>query len=217
MKKILVSLAVLLGVIATPSQAADGATGVGEAGIYMWRLQSEFAGKDLEEDYAVGFFGVINTPTPMTPNVKMRYNAFSEANDKLKVIDLIAFGSVLDNGVVSVKAGVGASNYDGKLTTGGTSDTYGGWVADLYLAGDIIVPTTNMTLYLEMVQGTDSDFDTTTSDIQFGAKFALVTQPANINLFAGYRIIDNDYDDFGLGTGGKYEQKGFLFGVSAAF
>lgn len=213
MKKILVSLAVLLGFVATPSQAADGMTGVGEAGVYMWRLQSEYQGTDLEEDYAVGFYAAFNTPTPVTPNFKIRYNTFSEPTDELKVIDLIAYGSVLDNGVFSVQAGVGASNFDGKIG----DDEYGDWVADIYLAGEIIVPTTNMTLYMEMVRGTDVDFETTTSDVQFGAKFALVTQPANISLFAGYRMVDNDYDNFGLANGGDYEQKGFMFGVNAAF
>lgn len=233
MKKVLLAAAIS-GLIALPA-SADALFG-GDVSYAYFSPDTEFtqtgsAKVTSSDGHPSSVSASIEHPFPLIPNIKVRYldsdtdkfsvSGMSVANTsyKYEATDFIFYYELLDTDLVSLDAGFSVSDINNKLTQSGTSEKYDNYVFGGYANAELGLPNTPLSLYAEAVLGfVSSDSGTTTSDIQAGIRYSLISTAVKLTLDAGYRIIDNDYDDFGSGNlDGKFHQDGFFGGVTLDF
>ncbi|UJF19553.1 TIGR04219 family outer membrane beta-barrel protein [Vibrio sp. SS-MA-C1-2] len=209
--KLVIALLATMGVATT----ANAATVLGvKAGVSAWAVDSEIkqhgSSDDTGDDPSYGGFVAIEHFIPLVPNFKVRYNKFDVNDAELTNSDLIAYYEILDLDALSVDLGVAATYIDSQIY----HKNFSGFAPSVYANVDFSIPATPISFYTEANFGS---FDnTSTLDAQAGIKWGLGLAAFDLNIRAGYRIIDNDYDDFDNFTG-KYRQDGFLIGLDFDF
>ncbi|CAH0532416.1 hypothetical protein VST7929_00245 [Vibrio stylophorae] len=214
MKKLMTS-AVALAVTSALAMPAQAAMLLGaKAGVYGWVAETDVTpvgGAELNggDDVAKGAYVAIEHFIPLIPNVKLRYHNYEADRFEMTQTDMIAYYEILDNDALAFDIGVNFSNYDGIDRTAG-GKAFDSWTPSIYSEAIIGLPATPLSLYGEMNFGS---FDgTSTFDGQFGLFYTLPIPAIDVNLKAGYRVIDNDFDNFD-GYSREFNQEGFIFGA----
>lgn len=220
MKKVLLATAIA-GLTALPA-SADLLFG-GDIGYSSFFPDTEFnadgsAKVSSSDGHPSSFNASIEHPLPLIPNVKIRY-LDSKTDDlggvtyEYKATDLILYYEFLDTDLISLDAGLSVSDIKNEIS----STKYDDYMVGAYANAEIGIPNTPLSFYGETVIGfLSSDTGTTTTDVQAGVRYALMSKGVKLTLDAGYRIIENDYDDFD-GLDGTFRQDGFFGGVTLDF
>lgn len=228
MKKVLLATAIA-GLTALPA-SADALLG-GDVSYSYFSPDTEFtadgAAKASSSDgHPSSIEASIEHPIPLIPNIKIRYidsetdNLTATGIDvdyKYEATDFIFYYEFLDTSLISLDAGFSISDISNEVIDSSYSHKYDGYVLGGYANAELGLPNTPLSLYAEGVFGfVSSDSGTTTTDVQAGVRFAVIDTGVKLTLDAGYRIIENDYDDFD-GLDGKFHQDGFFGGATLDF
>ncbi len=229
-RKLMVTLTLLL----SPLPATGDVLGV-EVGVQGWaydisgtaRYKTKDSANDIDVNKDLGydddelayFYGVLEHPVPVLPNVKISHTNIDTDADgtlrrsfvygdiifnasenvrssvELKQTDITLYYEVLDN-VVSLDLGLNAKYIDSQAeiigeTSGRESADVSGWVPMLYAAVGADLPLTGFSVSADgsLIQFQDSKF----YDYSLRARY---TSPWHVGVDVGYRSIRLDLDDF---------------------
>lgn len=228
MKKILLATAVA-GLTALPA-SADTIFG-GDVTYSYFSPDTEYtadgyAKASSSDGHPSSIEASIEHPLPLIPNIKIRYidsdteNLTATGIDvdyKYEATDFIFYYEFLDTSLISLDAGFSVSDISNEVSDSSYTHKYDDYIIGGYANAELGVPNTPLSFYAEGVYGfISSDSGTTTTDLQAGVRFALIDTAVKVTLNAGYRVIENDYDDFD-GLDGKFHQDGFFGGATIDF
>lgn len=207
MKKTILA-AVALASVASLHANADvlGAT----AGVDFWYADAKI--NDIRADDASFQQSVslaFEHPIPLIPNAKIRYTGVksSKSNTDFDQYDLIAYYEILDNDLLRLDVGVNLQHFNGNFVNQHFSE----WQPNLYATGAVGVPVLPLAIFGTFSFG---EYDgTSTVDAEAGLALELIDfLPVSLDIKAGYRIIDHDFNYFN-NTKSRIINDGFFFGV----
>nr|WP_086939465.1 TIGR04219 family outer membrane beta-barrel protein [Thaumasiovibrio occultus] len=181
-----------------------------KAGVDAWAVDSKtndvYGGDDTAGSYYVAFEHFI----PLIPNVRLRQTSVETSALAFDMTDVTAYYEMLDNDLIAFDLGLTLTNYsNGRFR----AQQFDEWEPSIYGNVKIGVPATNFGLFTELNFG--SFTDSSVVDAQAGLEYTIGLVAADVNLRAGYRVIDND---FGFVAGdGKAWADGAFAGVEVHF
>lgn len=208
MTRVLISA--LLFTLAAPLHADVFAV---KGGLSSWWPEGDGPGANGDTEQVFSASLALEHPVPIIPNFKLRvwdYSGETIGGVDLRAVDAILYYEIFDNDVVDLDLGVTATNYgNGRV---GLNQEFEGWLPQVY--GNLRIPITGdgtgLGLYSE---ATASQWDgNSTVDIEGGVDFKLDAPVLDVLIRAGYRHINNDFDDFD-NFDGKLEFSGWTIGV----
>lgn len=205
----------ILGAIALCSTApfaanADmlGAT----AGVDFWYADAKI--NDVRADdssFQSSVYLAFEHPIPLIPNAKIRYTGVdsSKFNTDFDQYDLIAYYELLDNDLFKFDVGLNLQHFNGNFGEK-INQSFSEWQPNLYATGTIGIPMLPLSIFGTFSYG---DYDgTSTVDAEAGVAFSLVDfLPVSLDVKAGYRIIDHDFNYFNKPA--RIVNDGFFFGL----
>ena len=153
---------------------------------------------------------------PIVPNGKLRYTPVesSKRNISFDQFDFIGYYEILDTDLISVDVGLNIQHFTGTFR-GVQFDEF---QPNLYGDVRIGIPETPVSLFTTFSAGTFEE--TSTVDAEAGAIFTMNLALVDLNLKAGYRIQDYNFDYFKtLNPFGKqsFLNQGAFVGVEVNF
>jgi len=213
MKIIQVNKILTLGaLIITGSLHADTIIG-SDVEVGVWQPDYSLAGKTIKgESKSIFASATLEHPVPMLPNLKGSYSTVkSKGNYEYTKLDATAYYEVLDNDLVSIDLGLGASRYtDGKFKGVG----FKGTLPHLYLDAELSLPMISSTLYTD-IKYMDYN-DNTVTDAMAGLRYDFNLIAADLGVKAGYRVQSIDTQDLG-GQTFDIKTDGYFIGLHADF
>ncbi|KXF80250.1 TIGR04219 family outer membrane beta-barrel protein [Enterovibrio coralii] len=213
MKKLNLSLAALAvaGTFALPAQAAVllGA----KVGADAWYADAKI--NDVRADDAnvqMSYYAAFEHFIPLVPNAKIRHTSVesNKFNTDFNQIDFIAYYEILDNDLISFDVGLNLQKFDGRFN----NQNFDEWQPNVYSDVRLGIPATPLSLFGTFSFG--SYDDTSTVDAEAGVLFTLGLVAADLNMKAGYRVQDYDFNYFGANNG-KFMNDGFFVGAEFNF
>ncbi|MCG7585091.1 TIGR04219 family outer membrane beta-barrel protein [Photobacterium sp. OFAV2-7] len=195
---------------AVPAQAAM-LLGV-KAGADAWFADAKVndastSGDDTHLSYHLAFEHFI----PLVPNFRLRYADIDAGAVSFGQTDYTAYYEILDNDAIAFDVGVTLSKFNAGKFLG---EDFSEWQPNLYGNVEAGIPMTPVSVFGDLNFG---NYDgTSTVDGQAGVKWSLPLIAADLNLRAGYRVMDYDFD-FIKQTEGKVKLDGWFAGVELDF
>ena len=191
---------------AVPAQAAV-LLGV-KAGADAWFADAKVNnvrnnGDDTHFSYHVAFEHFV----PLVPNFRLRYANVDTGNVAFGQTDYTAYYEILDNDAIAFDIGVTLTKFNAGKFAG---ESFSDWQPNLYGNVEVGIPMTPVSVFGDLNMG---NFDgTSTVDGQAGVKWTLPLIAADLNLRAGYRVMDYDLD-FIKQSEGKLKLDGWFAGI----
>lgn len=213
MKKAL-SAAVLL--TTSLSAQADFILG-GDVEVNAWMPTVELDGSEADSisTPALTAEASLEHVIPIIPNLKGSLTHLSEGDLTYKKMDAILYYEILDNDLVSFDVGVGATSID---FSGQTSDfnigDVSGTLPTAYINGEVGIPATPLFVYAKGYLSGDGD--TTVMDASAGVQYSFGLIAFDVELQAGYRLQNIDFDDFD-GSNSEVDMSGLFAGLNIDF
>ncbi|MGL5334717.1 MAG: TIGR04219 family outer membrane beta-barrel protein [Enterovibrio sp.] len=151
---------------------------------------------------------------PLLPNAKVRYTNVKATGvagianitaTEFDQIDWIAYYELFDNDMMSFDVGINLQHFNGKFAGRSFSE----WQPNLYADGRINIPAMPLALFATFSAGTLDD--SSTADAEAGALFNVNLGMLELNLKAGYRIMDHDFSYFAPASA-TIRNQGFFLG-----
>ncbi len=150
-------------------------------------------------------------PVPMLPNLKGSYSTVKSDDYEYTKLDATAYYEILDNDLVSIDLGLGASQYmDGKFKQVG----FEGTLPHLYVDAEVSLPMISSTLYTD-IKYMDYN-DNTVTDAIAGVRYDFNLIAADLGVKAGYRVQSINTQDLG-GQTFDIKTDGYFVGLHADF
>ncbi|MCW8331844.1 TIGR04219 family outer membrane beta-barrel protein [Photobacterium sp. SDRW27] len=191
---------------AVPAQAAM-LLGV-KAGADAWFADAKINDtKNSDSDTQFSYHVALEHFIPLVPNVRLRYADVDAGAVSFGQTDYTAYYEILDNDAIAFDIGVTLSKYNAGNFAG---ESFSEWQPNLYGNVEVGVPMTPVSVFGDLNMG---NYDSTsTVDGQVGVKWTLPLIAADLNLRAGYRVMDYDFD-FIKQTEGKVKLDGWFAGI----
>ena len=178
----------------------------------MWQPEYSSGNSTVKGDSKSVFASAtLEHPVPMLPNLKGAYSTVKSDKYEYTKLDATAYYEVLDNDLVSIDLGLGASQYmDGKFNGVG----FKGTLPHIYVDAELSLPMISSTLYTD-IKYMDYD-DNTVTDAIAGVRYDFNLVAADLGVKAGYRVQSINTQDLG---GQKFDIKtdGYFIGLHADF
>jgi len=197
--------------LATSVSHADTIIG-SDVEIGMWQPKYSSGGSKVEGDSKSIFASAtLEHPIPMLPNLKGAYSAVKSDKYEYTKLDATAYYEVLDNDLVSIDLGLGASKYmDGKFNNIGFTGT----LPHLYADAELSLPMISSTLYTDIKYMDYNDNKVT--DAMAGLRYDFNLVAADLGVKAGYRVQSINTQDLG-GQTFDIKTGGYFVGLHADF
>ena len=197
--------------LATSVSHADTIIG-SDVEIGMWQPKYSSGGSKVEGDSKSIFASAtLEHPIPMLPNLKGAYSAVKSDKYEYTKLDATAYYEVLDNDLVSIDLGLGASKYmDGKFNNIGFTGT----LPHLYVDAELSLPMISSTLYTDIKYMDYNDNKVT--DAMAGLRYDFNLVAADLGVKAGYRVQSINTQDLG-GQTFDIKTDGYFVGLHADF
>lgn len=191
---------------AVPAQAAV-LLGV-KAGADAWFADAKIndvrnSGDDTHTSYYLAFEHFI----PLVPNARVRYTNVDAGAVAFGQTDYTAYYEILDNDAIAFDIGVNLTKFNAGDFNG---ESFNDWHPTLYGSAVVGIPMTPVSVFADLNMGNFDD--TSTVDGQAGVKFTVPLVAADLNLRAGYRVMDYDLD-FIKQSEGKVKLDGWFAGI----
>ncbi|WP_297481866.1 TIGR04219 family outer membrane beta-barrel protein [uncultured Photobacterium sp.] len=208
MKKVVLSLAAAMTLAATLPAQADTLLGV-KVGADAWFTNAKVAGQK-SDDTSTSYYASFEHFIPLVPNVMVRYNNIDTGNVNFEQSDFTAYYEILDNDLVALDLGLTMTKFAGVQIQ--HQNSFSDWQPTVYAAAELGIPATPLSVFAQANAG---KYDgTSLFDGQAGVKFTFDLIAADLNLRAGYRMMDYD---FKKSTSGDVDLDGWFAGVEVDF
>ena len=205
------STLILGALIATSALHADTIIG-SDVEVGVWQPKYSSGSSTIEGDSKSIFASAtLEHPVPMLPNLKGSYSTVKSDDYEYTKLDATAYYEVLDNDLVSIDLGLGASQYmDGKFKNVG----FKGTLPHLYVDAELSLPMISSTLYTDIKY---MDYkDNTVTDAMAGLRYDFNLVAADLGVKAGYRVQSINTQDLG-GQTFDIKTDGYFVGLHADF
>ncbi len=205
MKKLILSAAAVAVAFAVPAQAATllGA----KVGADAWFTDAKVNNVNNGDDTAASLYVAVEHFIPLVPNLRIRYNDIDTGSVAFGQTDYTAYYEILDNDAVAFDIGLTVSKFNAGKFEG---ESFSEWQPSLYGNVEVGIPMTPVSVFGDLNFG--SYDSTSTVDGQAGVKWTLPLIAADLNLRAGYRVMDYDFD-FIKNSDGKVKLDGWFAGI----
>ena len=178
----------------------------------VWQPKYSSSSKTVKGDNKSVFASAtLEHPLPMLPNLKGAYSTVKSDDYEYTKFDATAYYEVLDNDLVSIDLGLGASQYmDGKFK--GVS--FDGTIPHLYVDAEVSLPMISSTLYTDIKYMDYNDNKVT--DAMAGVRYDFNLVAADLGVKAGYRVQSVNTQDLG-GQTFDIKTDGYFVGLHADF
>ncbi|WP_299021482.1 TIGR04219 family outer membrane beta-barrel protein [uncultured Photobacterium sp.] len=195
---------------AVPAQAAT-LLGV-KAGADAWFADAKInSASNSDSDTHKSYYVALEHFIPLVPNVRLRYADVDAGTVSFGQTDYTAYYEILDNDAIAFDIGVTLSKFNAGKFVG---ESFSEWQPNLYGNVEVGLPMTPVSVFGDLNFG---NYDgTSTVDGQAGVKWTLPLIAADLNLRAGYRVMDYDFD-FIKQSEGKVKLDGWFAGVEVDF
>ncbi|MGF1726314.1 TIGR04219 family outer membrane beta-barrel protein [Photobacterium nomapromontoriensis] len=196
--------------VAVPAQAAM-LLGV-KAGADAW-----FSDAKVNESHANGdsntsgsYYVALEHFIPLIPNARIRYTDVDNGSVSFGQTDFTAYYEILDNDLIAFDLGLTLSQFNsGKFY----NQSFSEWQPNLYGNVELGIPMTPLSIFSDLNVG---EYDgTSTVDGQLGVMWGIPLIAADLNLRAGYRVMDYDFNF--INAGGQFKADGWFAGVEIDF
>lgn len=195
---------------AVPAQAAV-LLGV-KAGADAWFADAKVNDvKSNDDDTHFSYHLAFEHFIPLVPNARLRYTDVDAGAVSFGQTDYTAYYEFLDNELVAFDAGITLTKFnDGKFK----GESFSEWHPSLYGNAEVGLPMTPVSVFVDLNMG---NYDgTNTVDGTAGLNWALPLVAADLNLRAGYRVMDYELD-FIKNSAGDVKLDGWFAGVELDF
>ncbi|MGL4734732.1 MAG: TIGR04219 family outer membrane beta-barrel protein [Enterovibrio sp.] len=181
-----------------------------KGGVDYWNAEAKINGfktNDAKSQYSA--YIALEHFIPLLPNAKVRYTNVKADGffpTEFDQIDWIAYYEILDNDLMSFDVGLNLQHFKGKIA----SRSFSEWQPNLYADGKIHLPMMPLSLFATFSAG--SLDDSSTADAEAGALFKANLGLLDLNLKAGYRIMDYDFSYFAPAST-TVRNQGFFLGA----
>ena len=208
MKKVVLSVAAAMTLAAALPAQADTLLGI-KVGADAWFTNAR-VDNHKSDDVSQSYYASFEHFIPLVPNVMVRYNNVNTGDVEFGQSDFTAYYEILDNDLVSLDLGVTMTKFGAVSIHQG--DSFNDWQPTIYGSAELGIPATPLTVFAQANAG---KYDgTRLFDGQAGVKYTLGLALADLNLRAGYRMMDYD---FKKSTTGDVELNGWFAGVEVDF
>jgi len=191
---------------AVPAQAAM-LLGV-KAGADAWFADAKINDtRNDDNDTQISYHVALEHFIPLVPNARLRYTDIDAGAVSFGQTDYTAYYEILDNDLIAFDIGVTLSKFNAGKFAG---ESFSDWQPNLYGNVEVGIPMTPVSVFGDLNMGNFDD--TSTVDGQAGVKWTLPLIAADLNLRAGYRVMDYDFD-FVKQSDGKVKLNGWFAGV----
>ncbi|MGF1689083.1 TIGR04219 family outer membrane beta-barrel protein [Photobacterium japonica] len=148
---------------------------------------------------------------PLIPNARIRYTDVDNGNVAFGQTDFTAYYEILDNDAIALDVGVTLSQFSsGEFGT----ESFDEWLPNVYGNVELGIPMTPLSVFGDVNFGS---FDgSSTVDGQAGVKWSIPLVALDLNMRAGYRVMDYDFD-FVRNSAGQFYADGWFAGVELDF
>ena len=210
MKKLALS-AVAAAVALSAALPAHAATLFGvKAGADAWFTDAKVNDSRSQSDsntsgsYYVAFEHFV----PLVPNFRLRYTDVDNGIVSFGQTDYTAYYEILDNDAVAFDIGVTMSKFNSGKFDG---QSFSEWQPNIYGNVELGIPMTPLSLFGDLNFG---NYDSTsTVDGQAGVKWSIPLVAADLNLRAGYRVMDYEFDFIKSTKDAEFFADGWFLGV----
>ncbi|OBU21522.1 TIGR04219 family outer membrane beta-barrel protein [Photobacterium aquimaris] len=208
MKKVVLSIAAAMTLAAALPAQADTLLGV-KVGADAWFTNAKVNGHK-SDDTSTSYYASFEHFIPLVPNVMVRYNDIDTGNVNFEQSDFTAYYEILDNDLVALDLGVTMTKFAGVKIQ--HQNSFSDWQPTVYAAAELGIPATPLAVFAQANAG---KYDgTRLFDGQAGVKYTLGLVAADLNLRAGYRMMDYD---FKKSNSSDVELNGWFAGVEVDF
>jgi outer membrane protein len=202
---------ILGALLTTGSLHADTIVG-SDVEVGMWQPKYSSANSTVKgESKSIFASATLEHPIPMLPNLKGAYSTVKSDKYEYTKLDATAYYEVLDNDLVSIDLGLGASQYmDGKFN----GVDFKGTLPHLYVDAELSLPMISSTLYTD-IKYMDYN-DNTVTDAMAGLRYDFNLVAADLGVKAGYRVQSINTQDLG-GQTFDIKTDGYFIGLHADF
>ncbi|WP_299012895.1 TIGR04219 family outer membrane beta-barrel protein [uncultured Photobacterium sp.] len=191
----------------------------GDVEVNMWQQSHSFAGSEVNgDDTSFTFEASLEHFVPLIPNFKIGQSSVDNDEYAYTKRDYTLYYEFLDNGLVSLDAGVGISQFtDGEIKKLGLNlEEFSGYLPHLYAGAEVGIP---MTPIFVFAKGTGMSFnDNNMFDASVGVQYSIGLYAFDLELQAGYRVHNLDLQDFDdLKTDLDIKTDGLFAGVNFDF
>lgn len=216
MKKLSLS-AVATTVALAVAAPAQSATVLGaKVGAEAWAADTKVDSVRQGDDSAKSMYVAFEHFVPLVPNFKLRYTQVGSSHISFDQVDYTAYYEILDNDAIAFDVGFTMTKFNkGTYTnTANVQKGFSEWAPNIYSDVTIGVPLMPIGLFGQFNFG--SHDGTSTFDGEFGVKYTLNVVAADVNIKAGYRVMDHDFGYF-TGTEGEVMIDGWFAGLELDF
>ncbi|MCP4956913.1 MAG: TIGR04219 family outer membrane beta-barrel protein [Photobacterium aquimaris] len=208
MKKVVLSIAAAMTLVAALPAQADTLLGV-KVGADAWFTNAKVNGHK-SDDTSTSYYASFEHFIPLVPNVMVRYNDIDTGNVNFEQSDFTAYYEILDNDLVALDLGVTMTKFAGVKIQ--HQNSFSDWQPTVYAAAELGIPATPLAVFAQANAG---KYDgTRLFDGQAGVKYTLGLVAVDLNLRAGYRMMDYD---FKKSNSSDVELNGWFAGVEVDF
>ena len=207
------SIAALSTLLATSTLQADTFLGTDiEAGMWLPSYETNTtSGAVSGEDSSFFASATIEHAIPILPNLKLSLSNVESTAYEYTKIDYTAFYEILDNDIISIDVGMGASQYqNGKYL----NQAFSGVLPHSYMDAEVSLPLTSTTLYTD-IHYLNYD-DNSVIDAIAGLRYDFNLVAADIGLKAGYRVQSIDVESLD-NLAFDIKTDGYFIGLHADF
>ncbi|WED24518.1 TIGR04219 family outer membrane beta-barrel protein [Vibrio sp. JC009] len=213
MKRSMLSLLVAASAFSVQADTLMG----GDVEVNAWQQDYTYAGNDDGDSTTYTFEASFEHPIPLIPNVKVAQSSVDANRFEYTKRDYTLYYEILDNSLVSVDVGAGATSLtDGKLTVLGSEQDFEGYVPHLYGMAEVGIPATPISFF---AKGTGIAYeDNEMMDLAAGVKYEIGLGLVGLELQLGYRTQTfklEGFDDLSVDL--DTEAKGFYAGANLDF
>jgi outer membrane protein len=209
MKKTIISA---LFLAFTTTASADVLLG-GDFELNVWNSDYEVSGMETSGKSS-NYFGSasIEHGVPLIPNFKFSFAKVDSDGYEYVKNDLTMYYEILDNDLVSVDIGVGATQFTSGVFNAVKFD---GVLPHIYAGAEFGIPSTPITLYsdVSMMKYQDSSI----VDATVGARYDIELFAMDVGIQAGYKYHSADLDDFDSIVAADLKTDGFFVGLNLDF
>lgn len=210
------TLATVIMLATSMSAHADFLLG-GDLEVNAWKPSVQLDGTDVDSISTISYIGEASLEhgIPLIPNAKLNGTYLSEGDLTYTKVDAILYYEILDNDLVSLDLGAGLSSveFEGQRSDFNIGDVSGA-LPTAYLQAEIGVPTTPLFVYAKGYASGDGD--SVVTDLSAGLQYSIGLVALDLELQAGYKMQELDFEDFD-GATSKVDMSGAFAGVNIDF
>ncbi|MFM2477541.1 TIGR04219 family outer membrane beta-barrel protein [Celerinatantimonas sp. MCCC 1A17872] len=178
---------------------------------------------DYDTNIRPGFYVAFEHPIPMVPNVMLRYQDLdtdgssggTHITSDQQMYDGVFYYQLFDNTAFGLDYGLNIKHFEGTIHGAGSSKDYTKTIPTVYLAANVNLPMTGVQIFGNTsLMHFDGDH---VADTEVGISYDVLPMVVtDLQLRAGYRILDMDLDDAD-GMDLKQTAQGWFMGVGLHF